>query len=299
MKNPYKRAGIYYTHDEIFINENEYIQALPLTDYIMYAHQQDFYEINIITRGNGTHTIENNKFNVKVGDVFIIPPNVVHSYEGGKGFDVYHILISDNFIRKFISDLQQLPNFYILFTAEPIMRASIQKPFYLSLNKEQFEEINKLLNELLLYKDVADSISNIARNNLCMLLICKLCKRYSENLSSNKSSSLNSNHSFMNSITYIHENFNKNISIDNLCKIAHLSKSTYFRKFKHILKMSPTAYINKCKIEAVKNMLINTPISISEIASETGFYDISHLTKQFEAETGISPAKYRKKMLSK
>lgn len=290
-----KRVELYFTHDEIFLDKTEYIQILPLTDYLIYMHQQDFYEINIITKGNGIHYIENNRLEVSVGDVFILAPNVVHGYDGGKGFDVFHILISDKFMRKYISDLQQLPNFYTLFAAEPMMREYTLYPLHLTANQDQFKEINKILAELLTYKDKNDSASSISKNSLCLLLICKLCEMYSLNLKEKQDSLASSDESFMKSISFIHENISKKISIEDLCEIAHLSRSSYFRKFKQLCNMPPSLYINKAKIESAKNMLTNTPNSISQIAEQTGFYDLSHFTKIFKLEVGVSPASYRKK----
>ena len=57
--------------------------------------------------------------------------------------------------------------------------------------------------------------------------------------------------------------------------------------------MPPSAYISKIRIESAASMLINTNLSIAEIAEKTGFYDTSHLTKTFERTYGISPISYR------
>ena len=284
----------YYYNDPIFKSESNLIKVFVEEDYDKRLHQQEFYEINIITKGSGIHIVEDNQINVKTGDIFVIPPNVAHGYKGGEGFDVYHILINDYFMRKYYTELQQLPNFFILFAAEPIMRASTRQPLYLSPNKEQFQETTKLLNEMLIYKDLEDTISNMSKAHLCMLFICKMCEIYSQNKDLQQNINSNFDESFMNSISYIHENFTEKITIEKLCEIAHLSRSTYIRKFKRICKMPPFNYIYKCKVEAAKNMLANTNFSISEIAFKTGFYDAAHLTKSFETELGISPSNYRK-----
>ena len=291
-----KESHNYYYHDDHFKNDLNIIRAFVEKNYDKDMHKQEFYEINIITQGSGFHYIEDNEIPVKVGDVFVIPPNVSHGYIGGKGFDVFHILISENFLRKYNSDLQQIPNFFTLFAAEPIMRVTTQQPLYLSPNKNQFLEINKILDQLLEYESKNDPISNISRSNLTMYFICTICKIYSENQeTTNDNIDINYDASFMKSITYIHENFNQNISIEELCQISFLTRSTYIRKFKRICKMPPSLYIFKLRIETAKNMLANTEFSISDIAYKTGFYDTSHLTRSFESEVGITPKNYRKK----
>ena len=45
-------------------------------DFPVSMHSHEFYEINIITEGRGTHYIEDNGFSIKSGDFFIIPPNI-------------------------------------------------------------------------------------------------------------------------------------------------------------------------------------------------------------------------------
>ena len=290
-----KESHNYYWHDDHFLNDLMLTRAFVEKDYKTDMHQQEFYEINIITRGSGVHFIDDNGIKAKIGDVFIIPPNVSHGYIGGEGFDVSHILIGDYFMRKYNSDLQQLPNFFTLFAAEPIMRASTQQPLYLSPKKHQFDEIKKILDELLIHNRLDDPISNISRNNLCMLFICTICRIYSENQESEDNLSIDYDASFMKSISYIHENFNQKISIEDLCEIAHISRSSYIRKFKKICKMPPALYINKRKIDAAKSMLSHTQYSIGEIAEKAGFYDTPHLTRSFENEVGITPANYRKK----
>ena len=197
-----KESHNYYWHDDHFLNDLMLTRAFVEKDYKTDMHQQEFYEINIITRGNGVHFIDDNGIKAKIGDVFIIPPNVSHGYIGGEGFDVYHILIGDYFMRKYNSDLQQLPNFFTLFAAEPIMRASTQQPLYLSPKKHQFDEIKKILDELLIHNRLDDPISNISRNNLCMLFICTICRIYSENQESEDNLSIDYDASFMKSVDF-------------------------------------------------------------------------------------------------
>lgn len=59
--------------------------------------------------------------------------------------------------------------------------------------------------------------------------------------------------------------------------------------------MAPSAYITKVRLDSASAMLINTTISVSEIAGRTGFYDASHFTKSFENFYGIYPLEYRNK----
>ena len=78
-------------------------------------------------------------------------------------------------------------------------------------------------------------------------------------------------------------------------QIAHMSRTSYIKKFKEICRMSPAAYITKIRIESAAVMLLNTSLSVSEIAYKTGFYDASHLTKSFEIHYSMTPMEYKNK----
>jgi len=291
IKRPPNKDHFYYYHHEFFHTDLNITRAFLEKDYDIGMHQQEFYEINIITKGEGIHFIEENKIPAKVGSVFIIPPNITHGYIGGKNFNVFHILLSEKFMQKNITDLQQLPNFYMLFNAEPLMRTTTRNLLHLSLDKKQIKVVFEIINKLLDLDDKTDSITSLIKSNICMVLITYLCSIYPTSFNSKNTES---DESFMKSISYIHKHYNEKITIEDLCKISHLSRSTYIRKFKEIVKIPPSTYINKQRIEAAKNMLITTNYSLSEIAYRTGFYDAPHFIKNFELETNITPTNYKK-----
>ena len=111
-----KHAHYYYTHSDFFNNTTDLVHAFIMKDYEIGMHEQEFYEINIITKGVGTHYIGDSRVDATVGDVFIVPPHIEHGYVGGDGFDVFHVIMSDAFMIKYIADLQQLPFLLLLLS---------------------------------------------------------------------------------------------------------------------------------------------------------------------------------------
>ena len=66
----------YYMSKDTFKSEIDDVHAFPRPNFECGMHMQEFFEINIITRGSGRHYIEDNCIETRVGDVFIIPPKV-------------------------------------------------------------------------------------------------------------------------------------------------------------------------------------------------------------------------------
>ena len=281
----------YHTHSDFFKNSYDLVHAFVMTDYDIGMHEQEFYEINIISRGNGTHYINNNLVDAKAGDVFIIPPHIAHGYVGGNGFDVFHLILSDAFMHKYTADLQQLPSFHKLFGVEPLMRGKTNYPLHLSLSKTELSQAVNILIEISRYINYSNPTESLIRSNLAMASIGLLCNTY---YTPNTYATSTEDSSLMDSISYIHERYYEKITIDHLMQISHMSRTSYIKKFRDICKMSPAAYITKIRIESASVMLLNTPLSVSEIAYKTGFYDASHLSKTFEKIYHISPMIFRK-----
>lgn len=280
-----------YHNSTCFFSKLNITRGFIEKDYICYMHEQEFYEINIIVKGSGMHYINENKILARVGDVFIIPPHVPHGYYGGEGFDVYHLILSIEFMNKYLEDLQQIPGFFTLFTAEPLIRSNTGSALHLSLTKQQLSKAQAFLNPLLTFTNCQNPYECSNSSFTTMLFITYLCEIYTNNLSSHKS--LSKDGYFMSTISYIHEHYSEKITLDDLVKISQMSRSSYINKFKEICKMPPLTYLTTIRNNAAEKLLSETDISISEIAFRTGFYDASHFNKSFISSYGISPAAYR------
>lgn len=285
----------FYSHtaEHAFRSTGNIVDNFVMKDYSIGMHQQGFFEINIVLKGEGMHYIENSRIEAKKGDVFVIPPHIAHGYMGGSGFDVCHILLHNKFMEKFMADLQMLPSFFVLFNAEPLIRSESSESLHLNLSGEEFINTINILCELEKHRETNTSFSHVTTNSLAMMLIAYLCKIYTANADA-MTEAVPHDTAFLNALALIHEHYNERISIDRLAKIAQLSRSSFIRRFTETCKMPPAKYINHIRIEASKHMLDNTAFSIEEIANNTGFYDASHFTKAFLKETGVTPNSYRK-----
>ena len=84
----------------------------------------------------------------------------------------------------------------------------------------------------------------------------------------------------------------KNIRLNDLAKIANISKYYLIRKFNNCYGLSPHQYITNLRINHAKKLLKNK-MDFASIAIESGFYDQSHFTKCFKEYTGVTPMKYK------
>ena len=294
MKKLEKDRTYYFKNESTFKHNLDNIHYYVMTNYEIGMHKQDFFEINIIVNGSGEHYIEGAVIPAKVGDVFIIPPEVEHGYTGGKGFDVYHIIVSNRFMQKNIADLQQIEGFSILFNVEPIMRARLNRHLHLKLNDVQFKSILEMLTNRKEQRRFISAEEAVINTGLFMILITELCKIYVENSETTGWGCEIKDATFMRSIAMIHERYSQKLTVEQLAKEARLSKSTFMRRFLQICKMTPAEYIIRKRVEVAENMLKHTNAPLSEIAENVGFYDAAHFSRTFKKIKGISPLEYRK-----
>ena len=94
---------------------------------------------------------------------------------------------------------------------------------------------------------------------------------------------------------YIQDNVQAKHSIDRLASLVGLSPYHFARMFKISFGESPATYITRIRIDAIKHSLKST-LSLAEISIQHGFSQQSHMSKNFKALTGFTPANYRQRL---
>lgn len=93
---------------------------------------------------------------------------------------------------------------------------------------------------------------------------------------------------------YISKNYNKNLSTNFLAEISYFSRSYLSVVFKRVTGLTLHDYLLNCRINAAKKLLIDTNMSISEIAEAVGASDNSSFIRIFKKREGKTPLQYRK-----
>jgi len=92
---------------------------------------------------------------------------------------------------------------------------------------------------------------------------------------------------------YLSENYDQNISLDTIAKIAHMNKSSFSRYFKAVTKKGFVNYLNELRINYAKKLLLSSSEPTKAIGYKCGFSNSSYFIKTFRAFTGKTPVEYR------
>ena len=95
----------------------------------------------------------------------------------------------------------------------------------------------------------------------------------------------------------IREKYNQPLSLNDLLRQAHMSRSYFLRLFRRYMGTTPYNYLISTRITQAKALLALTDRSVSEIGREVGFGDASNFSARFSAAVGQSPMQYRRSAL--
>lgn len=96
---------------------------------------------------------------------------------------------------------------------------------------------------------------------------------------------------------YVKEHISdNNLSIEHFGRSLHLSRTQLYRKIKALTGMSPSLFVSTLRLKVAAQLLIETELSISEVAYKIGFNSPSYFTTSFKKLYGISPKEYVDKM---
>lgn len=92
---------------------------------------------------------------------------------------------------------------------------------------------------------------------------------------------------------YIRANCAEKLNLKSIAGKAGYSPYHFTRIFRDAVGKSPTHYLTECRILLAKSMLVSTPLTIKQIAYETGFSQSSYFISLFHRMAGMTPQQFR------
>lgn len=100
-------------------------------------------------------------------------------------------------------------------------------------------------------------------------------------------------------IEYFNDNLGRNITLSEASRLIDLSPSYFCAAFKKALGRSPHQFQIELRVERAKTLLVDSALSLVDVALLLGFSSQSHLSDCFRRITGVSPARYRAEVRAK
>ncbi|MBO5369873.1 MAG: AraC family transcriptional regulator [Clostridia bacterium] len=250
------------------------------------THYHNSYELYYLLSGDTKYTIENTTYEIRKGDVVIIPPYMEHFTRPNKSERYKRILV--NFSQEFLDEFIQKQSELSAFLSEPrVIRIDSQK-------QNSFRRVfNILLEEHL--SEMPDS--DIAQKGLLLSCFVILKRLYDDNIlhSSNESQEpyIPIPHQLQILIKFMSDNYREQITLTKLASQVHLNPAYISSLFQKHLGYTFKEHLTNVRLNAASKLLKDSTASVEKIAFSCGFNSCNHFCKTFKKHMGISPSTYR------
>ncbi len=248
-------------------------------------HFHEDLEFVTVTSGTMAYSVNGKLITLNEGDTIFVNSNQIHYSVATEGTASYVIfIVHPNVLNSSVAvELQAL---------QPIL----SNP---NLSYLRFRYINEYTRNI---RDIMLSLPSIRRDPFQITkklfdiweIILEQSKHYGmfdENTETDQH-----NRSFKTMMYYIQQNYRESITLDDIAASGNISKSLCNKIFHKYVGDSPINYLLNYRVRKVAELLRSTTLSLSDIASDTGFNGASYMSEMFKKSFNMSPRDYRKSM---
>ncbi len=240
-----------------------------------HPHFHPNFEIYFITEGTVTYFIEDRRYNVREGDIVLIPDGVIHrtEYENGT---CSRLLIN--------CSPRYIPT---------SVRAEISSYLYLYRNPNIADEVLEIFEKIEKEYNSPDPLSE----SIIVLYTHMLFYLLKRNRAGCEEIENHTNY-MSEAVEYLKKNFMRKITLGEIAKHFSMSPEHFSRSFKKENGVGFNKYVNLLRLQKAEELLRTTDKSVSEIAEKCGFEDSNYFSLKFKELYGISPSSLRRSILS-
>lgn len=239
-----------------------------------------------VSKGECSLTCRETVFSLKVGDSILVPP--LQPYQVDNRVETYLYIIN----------FDMLSHNSDLFAPIPLLRQA--SPHEAPHQIVFFRDIPELTGPILIHApqvhthlqqmcgkvNTGGLYDRINRNALFTLVLTELFERLLHTEAKSSISDM---------ITYINAHYGEHITNQSIGEQFHYHPNYVNRLFVTHTGQSLHQYVMRLRIHIATELLLDTRLSIAEIAERTGWHSPSHFSRGFKQITGFSPNAYRKK----
>ena len=271
------------------------VQELNLSNWRQRPVKNNFFELVLIKQGAGTQCINYNEYPYEEGSIFLLPPLKCHSFQIERPSQFVFLKFTSNFFQpQGRNSLSQVEWFreaaYILsnynqLPGDIIHNELDRQHIYTLIDLITRENKNYQAGSDALIKSLMTSILEILLRNI------KRGSFYEVEVNGEQDERITR------LLSYINEHLAEPqlLKVDQLAKTFLLSPTYLSEFFRKKVNMPLREYIIKAKLKLVEIRLLNSDYTLTEIADELSFTDVSHLSKTFKRYTGMSIREFKKR----
>ncbi|MFD0693226.1 helix-turn-helix domain-containing protein [Paenibacillus sp. GCM10027628] len=253
-------------------------------------HSHRGYEFYLCMEGQGKLLVGDRIFALEPGAFTIMKPYVLHwpRVEGLRPLHRFVLSIDERYLFSWLEGLPAIAD-----CVRCLLLDSDSSSLHWQLSGEKLPSVNTLLVQLTkeiaekpiyyeaaMFQHLAGLFVSLAREQQMNIVKCETNttpSQLAERI-----------------LHYLAEHYAERIEVSRLHEQFNVSRSHMYDHFKQWTGHSLNRYLTLYRIDQAKRLLIDTQLSVTEIAAATGFNDLSHFFHTFKSELGLTPKMFRK-----
>lgn len=264
-----EKDALYLNDQYLHGNEIFFVLSDVKTEYPLHFHK--FFELELPIEGEGYEVINGKTYEIRKDTIFLLHPTDYHKIVATKPLKILNIAFTNSVI-----DEENLLHF-LDYENEIVIRLSDNK-------------LKQVLSTIYLIRDIFNGHRTnkelILTHLLNALLLIIIGSMQIKCESDGKTSSVDV-------LKYIHNNFAKNPTLQELSDFCGYQKNYFCEFFKKKTGVTYKEYLSNVKINHSKKLLKLTHKSVKEIAIECGFNSANNYIRKFKTYTNLTPKEYR------
>lgn len=270
------------------------VQEIELTQWQQRPVKNNFFELVLIQEGQGKQCINYNLYDYQRGSLFLLPPLQCHSFQIHHATKFVFLKFTSAFFQsstrdtasqnEWFKDAAYVLSNYNQLPGNIIHSELDRQHIYTLISLVLKENQNFRTSSTILIKSLMTGILEILLRNI------KQSSFYEIEGTTHKDERINR------LLSYINEHITEPplLKVDQLAKVFLLSPTYLSEFFRKHVNMSLREYITKARLKLVEIRLLNSDYTLTQIAEELSFTDVSHLSKTFKKYTNTSIRDFKK-----
>lgn len=282
MENFFENVPYNHSNFPIYIQREEVSSSKPYVSHVNWHNDIEFVKI---LSGSINCCVNGEIIKLYEGNGIFVNSNQIHYNfsDGGEACNFICIVLDPSFLyaKKHFEEKYILPIITDQSLAYYVLKTDVEWENRVLENLEKIYDIqSESYFELKLHPIFFSIWENIYKN------------LYNEKTESFKN--MESALSFKKMVSYIHLNYKRKITLEDIAEAGNVCKTTCNKIFKIYTGCSPIEYLTEYRLRKAIDLIEDSKLNMTQICYECGFCSSSYFAETFKKIFGCSPSEYKK-----
>ncbi|TWD84247.1 AraC family L-rhamnose operon transcriptional activator RhaR [Kribbella amoyensis] len=251
-------------------------------------HTHSFFEVAVVTGGEGVHQSLAGRQQLRVGDVILLRPGVWHSYEDCRDLRIYNCCFAADLLQRELAWTREDPLLGYLLWTGPF---SAERRGILTTHLDA-APLHDALDHLQGLEELRDQPVKLHRGDIVgrLSLFLSCVARALEGIGTSEGET---HPAVLAAMRRMEADPAHQWTLTELASELHLAPGYLVRLFKSSTGLPPMAYLSRHRVELAADLLLHTDLAICRIGEAVGWPDQNYFARRFKSHYGLTASNYR------